>query len=376
MIKNVAICGQKVTPSIFDKNYVEIIEIEGIPISCGLIHTQQPDFILNDPENEFNVLIQKKAFSCNYRDKNLLLKMATQGGDRNFYVLGSEFVGEVVAVGSGVDQFKVGDRVIGDGCYPFSGVDGVRPGLPTNNGSKEYQIFHQRKLIKIPPEMPDPVAAAFSIGGQTSYSMIRKLNIKPGETVLVTAAKSNTSLFTINALKNYEVDVYATTTSMQFEAELKELGVKELILIDSNFESWREHDMIQKIVDQKGGFDCVVDPFFDLHLGKVVEVMNFGGRYITCGLYDQYSHLTGKSFDAPEMNLSKIMNLAILKNLQINGNCIGLTSDLEAAIQDYQEGKLKVIIDSVFNENQIGAFFERTYTAPDRFGKVVLQYSH
>ena len=57
------------------------------------------------------------------------------------------------------------------------------------------------------------------------------------------------------------------------------------------------------------------------------------------------------------------------------GNCLGTTEDLKNALQDYASGDLKVIIDSVFTGNQVGAFFDRTYNAPDRFGKVVYRYS-
>jgi NADPH:quinone reductase-like Zn-dependent oxidoreductase len=64
----------------------------------------------------------------------------------------------------------------------------------------------------------------------------------------------------------------------------------------------------------------------------------------------------------------------MLKNLQITGNCIGLTSDLQKAIEDFEAGKLEVIVDSVFSGSQISEFLHRTYNAKDRFGKVVYRY--
>jgi len=63
------------------------------------------------------------------------------------------------------------------------------------------------------------------------------------------------------------------------------------------------------------------------------------------------------------------------KNIQIIGNCVGLARDLKDAIRDYQSGALKVIIDSVYTGTQVGAFLERTFNSPDRFGKVVYLYS-
>lgn len=374
-MRNIAICGSQIGNLVFGYNFVETIEMNGIPVACGLIDTKDTCFDRNAPENRFNVLVKKRAFSCNYRDKNLIFKMTTKGSDNSFYVVGSDFVGEVVDIGLEVTEVRIGDRVINNNAYPESGVKGVLPGVPTNNASKEYQVFHEVKLVKVPQEMPDEVAAAFSIGAQTTYSMIRKLNVTEGSNVLVTAAKSNTSLFAINALRKHGVNVYATTTSMRFEEELKKMGVKEVILIESmHNKSLAENKFIQKIVSDIGGFDCVFDPFFDLHLGQVVNLMAAGGRYITCGLYDQYFDLIGKEIPPLHLDGLHLMSLVMLKNIQIIGNCIGQTEDLKNAVQDYVSGNLNVVIDSVFSSKQVGAFFHRTYNAKERFGKVVYKY--
>jgi NADPH:quinone reductase-like Zn-dependent oxidoreductase len=373
-MRNVAICGSKIGNSISEYNSVETIEMNGISVFCGLIHTGDIHFDRNAPENRFSVLVKKIAFSCNYRDKNLIFKMTTKGSDNSFYVVCSDFIGEVIDIGSEVTELQIGDRVINNNAYPESGVKGILPGVPTNNASKEYQVFHQVKLVKVPQEMPDEVAAAFSIGAQTTYSMIRKLNVTKGSNVLVTAAKSNTSLFAINALKKHSVNIYATTTSLRFEEELRAMGVKEVILIERSPNSLLENQALKKIVSDVGGFDCVLDPFFDLYLGQVVNFMATGGRYITCGLYDQYFDLIGQKIPSLHLNCSRLMSSVMLNNLQIIGNCIGQTDDLKNAIQDYVSGNLNVVVDSVFSGNQIGAFFHRTYNAQDRFGKVVYKY--
>ncbi|MEO1376421.1 MAG: zinc-binding alcohol dehydrogenase family protein [Cyanobacteria bacterium J06635_10] len=374
-MRNIAICGSQLKPSILNNEVIDTIDLEGIKVNCGLINTRDPNFDSNAPKNKFMVLVKIRAFSCNYRDKNLILKTATTAPDTSFYVIGSEFVGEVIDIGAEVTELKIGDSVIGDGCYPYSRVEGVIGGLPTNNGSKEYQIFHYSKLIKIPSQMPKEVAAAFPIGGQTSYSMIRKLNITPGENILVTAAKSNTSLFAINALQKYDVNVYAVSTSMQFKEQLEQMGVKKLIQIDPNQESLLYNEEIVEIVRETGGFNCVIDPLFDIYLGKVIHTIATEGRYVTCGFYDQYSHLTNQNFEYRGCNMQQIIEWVMTQNIQIIGNCIGYTTDLQQAIQEYTDGSLNVMIDSVFKEKEIGAFFDRTYNAKDRFGKVIYQYN-
>jgi NADPH:quinone reductase-like Zn-dependent oxidoreductase len=375
-MRNISICGSKLQHSLTWPNIVQAMQIDGIDIFCGLIHTEESEFDATVPQNKFNVLVKKRAFSCNYRDKNLILKTAVHVPEERFYTVGSDFVGEVVALGTEVTEFQIGDRVIGNNSYPDSGVVGLLPGIPTNNASKEYQSFHQAKLLKIPPEISDECAAAFSIGGQTTYSMIRKLDIEPGANVLVTAAKSNTSLFVINALKEHNVNLYATSTSRHFAQELKEMGVKQLIQVNPDDDDWLTSPDMLHIYQETGGFNYIIDPFFDLHIGKVISlfVPGFGGKYITCGLYEQYSQLTGNEFQYHGLQFSQILATMMVNNIYLMGNCLGTTKDLQQAIQDCATGRFPVVVDSVFTGNQIKEFFQRTYNAKERFGKVIYRY--
>lgn len=375
-MRNISICGSKLQHSLTLPNIVQAMQIEGIDVFCGLIHTEESEFDARAPKNKFKVLVKKRAFSCNYRDKSLILKTAVHVPEERFYTVGSDFVGEVVALGTEVTEFQVGDRVIGNNSYPDSGVVGLLPGIPTNNASKEYQSFHQAKLLKIPLEISDECAAAFSIGGQTTYSMIRKLDIEPGANVLVTAAKSNTSLFLINALKQHNVNLYATSTSRHFEQELKEMGVKQLIQVNPDDDDWLTSPDMLHIYQKTGGFNYIIDPFFDLHVGKVISlfVPGFGGKYITCGLYEQYSQVTGNEFQYHGLPFSQILATMMVNNIYLIGNCVGTTKDLQQAIQDCATGRFPVVVDSVFTGNQIKDFFERTYNAKERFGKVIYRY--
>ena len=349
--------------------------IDDIPLWSGIDHHPGPGLRPLTAENRAQVLVRKRAFSCDYRDKGLLLG-GLQGAHKHAFVsIGSEFVGEVVAAGADVTEFAAGDRVMGDNHYIGAGNTGreYAEGVPTNVASQEYQVFHPRKLIAVPPEMPDEVAAAFSIGAQTAYSMVRKLDAAHGANILVTAARSNTSLFSINALKKRSVNVYATSTSARHESELKMLGVRELFVVDPML-GWARQERLRAIIREIGGFDGIIDPFFDLHLSSAVAALAAGGRYVTCGHYDQYLGLIGRESPYPRPDLLQVLSAATSRNAQIIGNCIGLTGDLQQAIADYVAGDLAVQIDSVFDGERIGVFLDRSFNTGntnDRFGKVV-----
>jgi NADPH:quinone reductase-like Zn-dependent oxidoreductase len=323
------------------------------------------------------VLVKVRAFSCNHTDKALIFAISRKCGEGACYsCVGSEFVGEVIAVGMQVSKFQVGDRVMGNNQFATSDIPEILPGFPTNSASRRCRYIHEDKLISVPFDMPDIVAAAFSVGAQTSYSMVRKLHVQAGKNILVTASTSNISLFVVNMLKNYALNIYTTTTKgMNYTRyKLIRMGVKEVIPVTPSLFSLRENRRIEEIVMQTGGFDYIIDPFFDLYLSKVMYTLAVEGIYITCGRGDLYQHLTEQTFLPKSQSLQDLMLYATVHNIQLIGNMSGQTEDLVHALADYSAGLLDITIDSVFRENEVAAFFERTYNAPDRFGKVVYCY--
>lgn len=351
------------------------ISLEGAAVPCTMVETAAPDFDAAAPENAEQVLVRKRGFSVNYRDRALILSVVLRGPAGSFYPIGSDFVGEVVAVGEAVRGLAPGDRVIGNAAYPDSGVPGVRAGVPVNSASKELQVFHRAKLAKIPAAMSDEVAACFTIGAQTSFSMVRKLELVQGEHVLVTAGGSNTSLFALAALKRLPVKVYVSTTSRLRVQKLQAMGGAEVLLIDRERPDFAAHPTVQRLLEERAGFDAVIDPFFDIHLAPSSAVMRQGGRYVTCGMYDQFSRLgVGQPARRPE-GASQIMTRAMIMNHRIIGNCIGLAGDLDAAIAAHAAGEFPVLIDSVFRGTDAASFLDRSYNHPERFGKVAFLYT-
>ena len=374
---SVVVCGREAT---YYDQYTDVhtIEIEGTAVTVGLIETKMPTFNPHASENRFQVLIKVRAFSCNYSDKSRIFAISQKCGEGACYSsIGSEFVGEIIAIGTGVSRLRIGDRVMGNNQFPYSGVSDLLPGIPTDCASKRCWAVHEAKVVKVPLAMPDEVAAAFSVGAQTSYSIIRKLNMKAGKNVLVTAATSNTSLFVINALKQYAVNIYATIAipSHHSKEKLLQMRVKEVIHVDTSILSLRENRRIEEIVVQTGGFDYVIDPFFDLYLSKTLHTVTMEGKYITSGRGGLYSQLTEKAFLPESEPLQDLMVYASFHNIQLIGNFLGQREDLLRAIDDYNANLLNVTIDSVSQGNSVAAFFERTYNAKDRFGKVVYCYN-
>jgi NADPH2:quinone reductase len=90
------------------------------------------------------------------------------------YVMGKEGAGEVIAVGEGVTDFVLGDRV----AYP--GADGAYC---------EYRNVDASKLVKVPDDIPLKTAAAMMMKGMTAeYLLNRTYKVGPGTVLLFHAA--------------------------------------------------------------------------------------------------------------------------------------------------------------------------------------------
>lgn len=353
--------------------------IENEEVNTGLI--EEEDLKLedcDDPENK--VLVKKKAFSCNYRDKAVLLrsdrfiKEEAELGELNFTYLGSEFVGEVIAIGSNIKDFKVGDKVIPNISYPSYEED-YRPGVPTNYASSRIEDFKSNKLIKIPKDfdISDEVLAAFPIAGFTTYSMIRKV-VKPNSKVLVTAGSSNTSLAAISALNKHPVEVYVMTSNTDKIDFFKKMGVKDVLIVNHKLENYAEDETLRNKVEEIGGFDAAIDPFFDIYLPRVIDFLKTDAKYVTCGLYNQYPEFDDGRYEYKGNSFNNILIKSMIKNISIIGNCIGLKEDGLEALEDLKNGTLDIFIDSVFSSGEENLFLDRTFNARDRIGKVVYKY--
>ena len=131
-------------------------------------------------------------------------------------VLGEEAAGVVEALGEGVSDLKVGDRVV------YNGLQG---------GYATHRNAPAEKLIKIPDYVKDEDAAAVFLKGLTVWMLtfeIRRVN--PGETILVWAAAGGVgSLLTpwANAQGARVIGVVSTPEKAKLA---KEYGCWETIL--------------------------------------------------------------------------------------------------------------------------------------------------
>jgi NADPH:quinone reductase-like Zn-dependent oxidoreductase len=161
-------------------------------------------------------------------------------------VLGHEFAGEVVGVGSEVRDLSVGDRVAnlhrpwcGDcpSCVAGDTIHCERAwqsfGHTIDGGYAEQVAAPARALVKIPDGVDYERAASL---GCTAAVALRALGpvagLELGESVLVTGASGGVGLMAIQLAKLSGARVIAATGNARKEAALREAGADEVLVLD------------------------------------------------------------------------------------------------------------------------------------------------
>lgn len=155
--------------------------------------------------NAEQVLIRHTAIGVNFVD--IYMREGHHTRLQLPAVLGVEGAGVIEAVGAGVRDFSVGDRIA------YAGGD--RPGSYC-----EHRLRNTHGLIKVPDWMDDKLAAAAMTKGMTTeYLFNRTHKLMPGETILLTAAAGGVGLIACQWAKSVGAIVIGTVSTDE-KAEL------------------------------------------------------------------------------------------------------------------------------------------------------------
>lgn len=147
-------------------------------------------------------------------------------------VLGMEAAGVVEALGEGVTDLAVGDRVA------YAMVVG---------GYAEQRVIDAAKLIKLPDSIDDQTAAAMMLQGLTAhYLLFRSYAVKPGDTVLLYAAAGGVGLITCQWARHLGVTVIGCVGSPEKAELAKANGCTHTIL-------YKEENIAERVCELTQG---------------------------------------------------------------------------------------------------------------------------
>jgi NADPH2:quinone reductase len=182
--------------------------------------------------------IKLKQYACgvNYIDTYFRMGMYQSPAGLPF-VVGNEGAGEVIAVGPGVTDIKVGDRV--GYVAPLGGYAAERL-LPAD------------RAVKLPDKLSYEQAAAIMLKGMTAeYLLRRTFRVEKGHTILVHAAAGGVGLLLCQWANALGATVIGTVGSEEKAALAKANGAHHTIL-------YRKENFVEKVKEITGGKLCDV----------------------------------------------------------------------------------------------------------------------
>jgi polyketide synthase 5 len=261
---------------------------------------------------------------------------------------GADFAGVVTAVGAGVTDHRVGDRVAG---------------ISATGAWCTFVTCDANLAVRIPEELADATAAAVPSAHATAwYSLHDLARIGAGDKVLIHSATGGVGQAAVAIAKAAGAEIYATAGSPERRKLLSDMGIAHVY--DS-----RTVDFAEQIRHDTDGYgiDIVLNSLPGAAQRAGIELLTFGGRFVEIGKRDIYGDTKmglfpfrrNLSFHAVDLALLTLVNPDTLRRL---------LEDIYAAIAD---GTLPAPQTTHFPLAD-GATAIRTMGAAEHTGKLVL----
>ena len=293
------------------------------------------------------VVIDIHAASVNFPD-TLMIQGKYQMQPPMPFTPGSEVAGVISAIGSAVDNVKVGDRVIA---------------MIGNGGFAEKTVVDSTRLFTLPESMSYAEGASFPmIYGTSWFALKQRANIKAGDVLLVTGAGGGVGYSAVELGKAAGAHVIAAASTDEKLALAKQAGADEVI-------NYSESNLKEKIKELTGGrgVDIAYDPVGGELFEQCLRGMAWDGRLLVIGF-------TGGIPKPP-------MNLPLLKNCDIVGVFWGAWTAREPVesqknfaelFELFSQKKLKPPIADIFEFEQAAAAIKHLADRKAK-GKVIVQ---
>lgn len=269
--------------------------------------------------------------------------------------MGAEALGEVVAVGDGVETVRVGDFVLSTAI---------------GAGYREYYTTKARRVMVVPAASAGVMS--LSIAGLTARVALHETaEMKSGETVLVTAAAGGTGLFAVQIAKLAGNHVIGTCSSDDKATLLKSLGCDRVV----NYKRESLRDVLK--AEYPKGVDVVFESVGGDLFDTALDHLALFGRMITLGFITEYKENEPERVNKPRVYYKLLAKNASVRgfNLNLHFGRPALAEHLAWLVEMMQSGALKAQIDPTHFAGVEGAIDAVEYLhAGKNSGKVVVSF--
>jgi len=263
------------------------------------------------------------------------------------YIPGGDSAGIVEAIGNGVKNFKVGQRVYTIGAL---------------GTYAEYTIASQFNVHPLSEKLSFEQGAAVGVPYYTAYrSLFLKAHSKAGESVLIHGASGGVGTAAVQLAKAHGLRVFATAGTKEGLDLVKSCGADEVF-------NHREKDYVDKLLKatENRGFNVILEMLANVNLNTDLSQLSaLNARVI----------VIGSRGPIPEF----VPRLVMGKELSIIGCALFTTTaaewvEMSKAIGDgIEKGHLKPIIDKEYSIDEVAKVHQDIINSSGAKGKLILK---
>lgn len=275
--------------------------------------------------NANQVLIKVEKASVNFAD--IKSRYGKKGKGQFPFIPGLDAAGVIVAVGSNIEQFKVGQRVVA---------------FPTGGSYAEYVVANENLTFQLPDSLGFDVAAACPTVSFLAYKLLADLaKIEKGETVLIHSAAGGVGTTAIQLAKILGAGKIIGTVGNEKKASFaRKAGADHVIC----YENENFAEKVNELTDGKGA-NIILDSI----AGKVSE------QSLDClALYGRLIHFGNSSGEVGNFKT----NLLHSSCRSVLGFSLGTTRNERPDLLKETAEKVFKLIENADLEMKIGHHFQ------------------
>lgn len=259
-------------------------------------------------------------------------------------IQGADCCGEIVAVGDGVPETRIGERVLLRTMHPLS-PDGGDFRFHTFGGERDgsfadYTTAASRDAVRVVSGLSDVELASFPCAYSTAEAMIQR-GALGAERVLITGASGGVGSAAIQLARRRGARVTALTSPGK-AAMLRELGAEETL------------DRDGPVPGQ--AFDMIIDLVGGPRWPGLIDGLRTGGRYVTSG-----------AIAGPIVELD--LRTLYLRDLTLMGSTFQPASVFTDLVRYIEAGEIRPVIARIFPLRELKAAQE-AFLAKAHVGKI------
>ncbi|ETS79388.1 hypothetical protein PFICI_09241 [Pestalotiopsis fici W106-1] len=320
------------------------------------------------------VLVKLYAASLNYRELIIAGPLGVNGPIKPPIVPGCDGAGVVEAVGSSVQDFQPGDRVVtqfapnvaesrGDDAPSTMEDVPFMLGQGTDGTLRSHGVFSEKALVLAPKSLDWIAAATLTCTWTTAWNSL--FGVKGSEvgsdTWVLVQGTGGVSVATLQLAVAAGANVVATTSTEEKAARLRSLGAAHTVNYRTNPENWGLE--ARKLTPGGKGFDTVIDVGGNETLGQSLASVRPDGTVMIVGQ-------VGDNVDMVPLHA------ALFHTCVVRGVLGGNRAQFRELVQFIDNKKIKPVVDDAIFELAEAKDAYRRLKEKKHFSKIVIRVDH